>query len=144
MSRNKRGNRREGGNYKMEEFPEEFDDVFLHNELVDKNKRIPLLRHNVYKTVKDAIKKRVDSYTDALDLEDKFNVVHEEENYSNFEWAVVREEIIDRGFTCNALFDKEGLKVNGLDVEVSRKIELTDKTKNEEDNSCQCKNVCNK
>lgn len=123
MSRNK-NNKRRGSQPKLDEFPEDFDDTFFHNELVDSNRKIPVLRNIVYRKVKDAISARIESYgEDSFPLSDKFDVDFPVDGFSEFEWAVVREEIMAQGIDVTSEF-KDG-KLFSIHVHISREISLT-------------------
>lgn len=122
MSRNK--NKRRGSQPKLDEFPEDFDDTFFHNELVEHNRNIPVLRNIIYRKVKDAITTRVESYgTNPAPLTDKFDVDFLTDGFSDFEWAVVREEMMSQGINVTSEFKDE--KLFAIHVHVSRDISLT-------------------
>jgi hypothetical protein len=148
MSFKKRGNRRmDGIPKKLEEFPEDFDDVFFHNKTVEYCKNISILRNVVYKKLKTAITDRITSYSassvSSLPLEDKFTVTFELNGYSIFDWSVIREELMERGFVCEFVFEENNTTNNiplSLFVELERKIKLTgpleDEENNEEEEEC--------
>lgn len=125
MSHSKNNNRRRGSQPKLDEFPDDFDDTFFHNELVETNRKIPVLRSIVYRKVKDAITERVTSYGDnnSTPLSDKFDVDFLTEGFSEFEWAVVREEIMSQGIEVTSEFKDE--KLFALHVHIERDISLT-------------------
>ena len=112
---------------KLEEFPDDFDDVFFHNETVDQDTRIKVLRSVVYKKIKKSIIDRVLSYkTGEFPLEDIINVEFDiVTDFSEFQWAVVREELLDRGFDAKFSFD-ENNKIKSLNVPIKRTISLTE------------------
>lgn len=111
---------------KLDEFPEDFDDVFFHNETVDQDTRIKALRSVVYKKIKKSIIDRVLSYkTGEFPLEDTLIVDFEITGFSEFQWAVVREELLDRGFDARFGFDDDN-KIKSLHVPVKRTISLTE------------------
>lgn len=117
-------NKRRGSQPKLDEFPEDFDETFFHNELVDMNRKIPILRNIVYRKVKDAIKSRLESYgTDPLPLSDKFDVDFPSDGFSDFEWAVVREEIMSQGIDVTSEI-REG-KLVSIHIHIVRDISLT-------------------
>ena len=108
---------------KLDEFPEEFDDLFFLNHTVEQDKRIPLLRGMVYKKIKNAIIDRVSEYGDDIEIEDKLDVVFDTTvEFTRFQWAVIRDELLDRGFDAHFTFDKE--KVTSLIVPLERSIDL--------------------
>jgi len=110
----------------LDEYPESFDDTFFHNELVESNSKIPVLRHIVYKKIKSAIIERIESYKGGdISLSDEFDVEFNTSDYSftDFEWAVIREEIMDLGF--DVFTEVNDGKLTGLKVHVERSIELS-------------------
>lgn len=125
MSYNKNHNKRRGEQPKLEEFPEDFDDTFFHNEVVDSIPKIENLRHIVYKKVKTEVENRIKSYGTNPPLSDSFDVLFltSEHSFSNFEWAVVREEIMSCGIDVTSEFKDE--KLFSLCVHVKREISLT-------------------
>lgn len=125
MSRNKNNyNKRRGSQAKLDEFPDDFDDTFFHNELVENNRKIPVLRNIVYRKVKDSVTERVESYGDnMIPLTDKFTVDFLTEGYSDFEWAVVREEMMSQGIEVTSEFRED--KLFSISVHISREISLT-------------------
>lgn len=154
MSR--RMNKHRNESKKMDEFPEEFDDTFFHNELFEQNRNIPVLRNLVYRKIRDAITERIDSYGDKIPLVDKFNVDFPIDRFSEFEWAVVREEIMYRGINVSCEFVDE--KLHTIHVHIEREISLTktieeiERENNEQSddeseegckcNPCECKGEC--
>ena len=118
-----RSNKRRGSSTKLDEFPEDFDDTFFHNELVDSNRKIPILRNLVYRKIKDCITSRVESYGSNVPLSDKFDVDFPTEGYSDFEWAVIREEIMSLGIDSTSEFKDE--KLFALQFHIEREISLT-------------------
>lgn len=125
MSRNNNHNKRRGSQPKLDEFPEDFDDTFFHNELVENNRKIPVLRNIVFRKVKDAVTARIESYgvNTTPPLTDKFDVDFLVEGFSEFEWAVVREEIMSQGIEVTSEFKDE--KLFAIHVHIERKISLT-------------------
>jgi hypothetical protein len=123
MSRKNNHNKRRGSQPKMDEFPDEFDDSFFHNELVDINRRIPILRNTVFRKVKEAVTERVHSYGSNVPLEDHLDVTFPTEGFTEFEWAVVREEIMSQGIDVTSEF-KEG-RLFSISVHIEREISLT-------------------
>lgn len=126
---------------KLDVFPEEFDDIYFHEQTVEQDKNIAILRSMVYKKIKTAIIDRVSKYTlNEFSLEDKFNVDFDVESFSPFQWAVIREELLDRGFDAKFNFT-EG-KISSMTVPVERTISLTETLKDvnkkyREKNCCQ-------
>lgn len=111
---------------KLDEFPEDFDDVFFHNETVDQDTRIKVLRNVVFKKIKKSIIDRVLSYkTGEFPLEDNIVVDFDITGFSEFQWAVIREELLDRGFDARFGFD-ENNKMTSLHVPIKRTISLTE------------------
>lgn len=111
---------------KIDEFPEDFDDVFFHNETVDQDTRIKVLRNIVYKKIKKSIIDQVLSYkTGEFPLEDTLVVDFEVTGFSEFQWAVVREELLDRRFDARFEFDEDN-KMKLLHVPIKRTISLTE------------------
>lgn len=124
MDRHRRSQKSESGS-RMGEFPEDFDDVFFHNQAVEQEKRILLLRGLVYKKIKNAIIDRVSEYKSGeFPLEDSFVVEFETADFNEFQWAVVREELLGCGF--NARFEIVDGKITTLYVPVTRTISLTE------------------
>jgi hypothetical protein len=126
---------------KLEEFPDDFDDVFFHNETVDQDTRIKVLRSIVYKKIKKSIIERVLSYkTGEFPLEDIINVEFDiVTDFSEFQWAVVREELLDRGFDAKFIFD-ENNKIKSLTVPIRRTISLTETLDEKEEREKECCN----
>lgn len=123
MSR-KNNPKRRGSQPKLDEFPDDFDDSYFHNELVETNRKIPVLRNVVYRKVKDAVTSRVESYgNNSAPLSDKFDVDFLTEGFSDFEWAVVREEIMSQGIEVTSEFKDE--KLFAIHVHIEREISLT-------------------
>lgn len=117
-------NKRRGTQAKMDEFPEDFDDTFFHNELVESNRRIPVLRNIVYRKVKDAVTSRIESYgMNPPPLTDKFDVDFPRDDFSEFEWAVIREEIMSSGI--DATSEIVDGKLIAMHVHIVRDISLT-------------------
>jgi len=117
-------NKRRGSQPKLDEFPEDFDDTFFHNELVETNRRIPVLRNIVYRKVKDAITSRIESYGNGpAPLADKFDVDFPVDGFSEFEWAVVREEVMSQGINATSEFKDE--KLFAVHLHIERDISLT-------------------
>ena len=147
---------------KLDEFPEDFDDCFFHNQAVEQDKKIPVLRNIVYKKIKNAIIDRVAEHKNDFPLTDKFVVSFETTGFSEFQWAVIREELQDCGFDPYFEFEEEKKdgeetttrRMKALHVPIERTISLTEtlKEKNdrerEEDNgyssdgSCNCGSDC--
>lgn len=124
MSRNNNPNKKRGSQPKLDEFPDDFDDTFFHNELVETNRKIPVLRNIVFRKVKDAVTSRVESYgSNPPPLTDKFDVDFLVEGFSEFEWAVVREEIMSQGIEVTSEFKDE--KLFAIHVHIEREISLT-------------------
>lgn len=124
---------------KLDEFPEDFDDVFFHNLVVDQDRKIPVLRSIVYKKIKNAIIDRSAEYkTGGVELEDKFTVDFTSDGFTKFQWAVVREELLGVGFDASFEFDETG-NIKSLHVPIERSISVTetlkekDKREQEED-----------
>jgi hypothetical protein len=130
--RRKGNNKRRGDDPKLDEFPEEFDDTFFHNELVESNRQIPVLRHIVYRKIRDAVADRIVSYNNksTTPLTDKFDVefVTGDFSFSEFEWAVVREELMRVGIEPRSEFSSEN-KLSKLTVTIEREISLTETMK---------------
>lgn len=154
MSR--RTNKHRNESKRMDEFPEEFDDTFFHTELVEQNRNIPVLRNIVYRKIRDSISERIDSYVDKTPLVDKFNVDFPVDKFSDFEWSVIREEIMYRGINVSSEFVDEKLYM--IHVHIEREISLTktmeeiekenendetdDETDDEKSEGCECKGEC--
>ena len=110
---------------KLDEFPDDFDDVFFHNQAVEQDKKIPVLRNIVYKKIKNAIIDRVSEYKNGeFPLEDKFTIDIETSGFTEFQLAVVREELLERGFDARFNFDNN--KIKTLTVPIERTISLTE------------------
>jgi hypothetical protein len=110
---------------KLDEFPEDFDDLFFHNLTVDSQQKIGILRSIVYKTIKNQIYDRIKSYKDDnIPLEDKFEVSFKTEGYTEFQWAVVRDELLHCGYDPKSVFNDEN-KLVELIVSIERTINLT-------------------
>ena len=125
MSFRKNNTKRRGTQPKLDEFPEDFNETFFHNELVENNRKIPVLRNIVYRKVKDAVTSRIESYGDnILPLSDKFDVDFAIDGFSEFEWAVVREEIMGQGIDVSSEFNDDG-KFIAVHVHIEREISLT-------------------
>ena len=126
--RNKGNTKRRGEEPKLDEFPEEFDDTFFHNELVESNRKIPVLRHIVYRKIRDVVTDRILSYNNqsTIPLTDRFDVefVIGDFSFSEFEWAVVREELMRVGIEPRSEFSPEN-KLSKLIVSIEREISLT-------------------
>lgn len=91
----------------LQEFPDDFDATYYHNEAVQLNKEIDLLRYIVHKTIIDSITLRLKTHKQyPLSLMDTFTVDFETKEYSNFAWAVIREELMERGFVAEFEFDE--------------------------------------
>lgn len=118
-----RTNKRRGSQTKLDEFPEDFDDTFFHNELVDVNRKIPVLRNLVYRKIKDGIMSRIESYGSNVPLSDKFDVDFSTDGYSDFEWAVIREEVMSLGIDSTSEFRDD--KLFSLHFHIVREISLT-------------------
>lgn len=97
----------------IDEFPEDFDDVYFYNHALERDKRIGVLRNIVYKQLKNSIIERVAGYKDnEFEVCDKYEV---EFNFNNvntnsfnlFQWGVVREELQERGFDARFVFENE-------------------------------------
>lgn len=111
---------------KLDEFPDDFDDVYFHNQAVEQDKKIPIVRNIVYKKIKNAIIDRVSEYKeDDFPLNDKFTIDFELTNYSEFQWAVIREELVNCGFDARFEFDDNKKPVN-LQVFVERTIDVNE------------------
>ena len=123
MDRRRRDEKRKSQVSTMDEFPEEFDDVFFHNFTLETDKKIPVLRNIVYKKIKNYIIERVSEYKN-IELEDSFQVQFTTDGFTNFQWAVIREELMEQGFNVNSSLDETG-KLVGITVLISRKITLT-------------------
>jgi hypothetical protein len=93
----------------LEEFPEDLDDVYFHNLVIDHARGIGKLRNIIFKKIKEGVTERIKNY-DIIPLEDTFTIRVEREveikgelapnrnkSFQEFEWAVIREELIDRG-----------------------------------------------
>ena len=133
--RNRENRENKSRNSKLDEFPEDFDDVSFHNEAVDQERKIPVLRQIVYKKLKNEIVDRVASYEiGKFPLEDKFDVVLDISTYTEFQWAVIVEELSDRGF--NVKVDLEDNKLKSITVEIERSISLTEPHKSTKTHEC--------
>lgn len=124
-----RQQRNEGG--KLMNFPDDFCDVFFHNEMIEADKKIPHLRYVVYRKIKDSIIERVSSSRDLKQqpLKDSFDVTFETSGYSEFQWAVIREELMDVGFDAEFSFNDD--TIDKLIVTVKREISLKGKRDHE-------------
>ena len=119
----KHNDKRRNSVAKLEVFPEDFDDVYFHNELVDCNKNIPILRKIVYKKIKEGISLRIKSYGNNVPLKDSFGIFFENNEFLDFEWAVIREELLHCGIESTAKFEDSVFK--GISVIIEREISLT-------------------
>jgi hypothetical protein len=88
------------------EFPDDFDDLYYHTEMLKATKEIDILRNVVYKRVKEAVISRVKSQTPPFALVDRFVVTMDTGDYSNFSWAVIREDLMKSGFEADFEFDE--------------------------------------
>lgn len=125
MSRRRRP---QGGNMKLDEFPEEFDDLFFYNKTCDNDSRLPILRGIVYKKFKDAVADRIKTYNDKVPVNDEFEVELEvkDSGFTLFHWSVIRDELLYRGFDPKNYYEDDGTLLR-IVVKVERKIDL-DKT----------------
>lgn len=90
---------RESKDTKLENFPHDFDDVYFHNVTLEYLRRLRALRGIVFKKLKSAVDARIHSYdTKNVPLCDSFNIDFPLAEYSTFEWAVIREELMGQGF----------------------------------------------
>ncbi len=105
MDRHRRNPKKENA-VKLEEFPDDFTDVYFHNYTVEQDKKISVLRNIVYKKIKNAIIDRVAAYKD-YNLEDKFTVDFNTEGFTVFQWAVMREELNRCGLEAEFILDEE-------------------------------------
>jgi hypothetical protein len=113
---------------KLDEFPEDFEDVLFHNMTVESNRNIPILRSIVYKKVKTAINDRVKMSVESkepIPLVDTFDVLIDCKDNSDFEVAIIREELMECGFVAEFATTEGGSRI--LTVTVERKISLTGK-----------------
>lgn len=124
MARQRNKNKRDEPHTKLDEFPDDFDDVFFYNMTIESDSRIPLLRSVVYKKIKNAIIDRVAEYGSTISVDDSFTVEFKTDDFSQFQWAVVREELLDRGF--DAKFSLDDGKITAMNVYIDRKISLTE------------------
>ncbi len=109
----------------LDEFPEDFDDVFFHNHTVEQDKKISILRNIVYKKVENAVIDRVSEYKGSdFALEDKLVVDFDTTGFSDFQWAVIREELQEHGF--DARFGLTEGKISSFHIPVERSINLTE------------------
>lgn len=129
MSRHRR-NRHHTKEAILKEFPEEFDDVFFHKIAVSYDKKIPVLRNIVYKRIKSSIIDRVEKYTD-IPLNDSFTLSFPRGEYSDFQWGVIKEELLDYGFDAKLLL-KEG-KVEEMTVNIERLMNLPETLQDRKD-----------
>lgn len=110
---------------KLEEFPEELDDILFFNECVkQQDRKLKILRSIVYKNINEAIIDKVSSYDDDFKLEDIFTVNIPNTNFTNFQWSVIREELLWRGIDSKSVLGEDG-KLKSLDVIIERKSSLT-------------------
>ncbi len=95
---------------KLEEFPKDFDNTYFIGRTVSKRKSISILRHIVYRKIKNTIDERVDSYdkNKDIDIDDKFTVefkMEDYKDYAQFDWAVIRAELLDCGYDAKLVFE---------------------------------------
>lgn len=110
---------------KLDEFPDDFDDLIFHNLTVDSQQKIKILRSIVYQTIKKEVYDRVNSYSDDdISLEDKFEVKFKITGYSLFQWAIVRDDLLHCGFDPKNVYDENNNLVEII-VPIERKISLT-------------------
>lgn len=110
---------------KLDDFPDDFDDMYFHNLTVDSQHKIGILRSIVYKTIKTQIYDKIKTYEDNnIPLEDKFDVKFKTEGFSDFDWAIVRDDLLHCGFDPKSIFD-ENNKLIEIVVPIERKITLT-------------------
>ncbi len=115
----------------LNHFPEDFHSNFFHEVLIEKNDCIPNLRQRVYKKIKSSISDRIKEYSGVIPLTDSFKVEFEPLSYSDFEWAVVRDELLQLGFDVDCVIVDE--KLTKIIVTVERDISLTKVYEHEED-----------
>jgi hypothetical protein len=115
-------NRPSGGNPRLDEFPDNFDDMLFHVRTIELNDRLPILRGKVFKTFKNAIDNRIDGYKGDIPLKDKFDVVFtvKDSGFSLYQWGIIREELLERGFDPINNYDD-----NGNLVEITTTVERT-------------------
>jgi hypothetical protein len=126
-------------NPKLDQFPDDFDVDFFHQTVIDRDDKVSILRNMVYKKIKNKIIERVAEYTDDnITLEDKFVVDFELTGYQVFQWAVIREELLNLQF--DSYFKFENDKPISFHVDVVRDIDIfeTLKEKNEREKREEC------
>lgn len=127
-------------NIKLDEFPEDFDDVLFHNKTVSKTSQIQIIRNEVYKAVRNAIIDRITSYKEIVPLNDDFNVtISVDKKKLFYSYAIVREELLDRGFDARFEYDIDDVDKkfpSSIIIPVERKtdtkITLTEKLSGED------------
>jgi hypothetical protein len=124
MVRQRNRGKREERVGKLDEFPEEFDNTFFVNHLVDSDSKIPVLRNVVYRKIKDAIVDRSAEWKSADDvpLKDEFLVSFTTEGFSQFQWGIVKDELLDCGF--DARFEFETVEGKERATKMIVKVEL--------------------
>jgi hypothetical protein len=119
---------------RIDEFPHLFDDSFFYNQTLDQNKHISILRNIVYRKIKKDIIDRVTNYQlENFPLNDKFEIIFETDEYTEFQWAVIRRELLDCGFDARFTFDSKNREIRNMIVPIERKISLFETLSHRED-----------
>ena len=108
----------------MEDFPEDFDNDYFHNEVVQNDKKIRSLRTIVYNKINDAIHERIASYKNlpAIALEDSLTVTFNTDGFTTFQFAVIREELMQLDFVAEF---EDLIDLSKFNVTISRNIKLS-------------------
>lgn len=121
MNRGRTKYQRQENVSRLDEFPDEFDDIYFYNHVVESDSKAPVLRGVVYKKIRDAIIDRVAEYKD-VELEDVFQVDFDLDGFTIFQWSVIHEELLSRGFDSEFIFEDD--KPVKLIVKIERKNNL--------------------
>jgi hypothetical protein len=110
---------------RIDEFPHLFDDSFFHNQTLDQDKNISVLRNIVYRKIKKDIINHVTNYQlDNFPINDKFEIIFETDKYTRFQWAVIRRELLNCGFDARFTFNSRDCGIKNMIVPIERRISL--------------------
>ena len=120
----RRKNKRLDDVSKLDEFPDDFSDVYFHNQTVEADKRIPILRNIVYKKIRDSIIDRIVDYKDKIPLNDTYNIEFTIGEFNEFQWGVIRDELQNLGFDPYFEWKDADNSLHQMIVPIERKLDL--------------------